>query len=108
MPIKYDAGFGVNFAIGVAIVGGESFTMEHGGRVIKVLARGAHTVRIVDPKAGFFHKPDWAPYEVTLDLASLDEPMVILEARNRGYKWVLSVRILSASAEVEKHEIAIR
>jgi hypothetical protein len=38
----------------------------------------------------------------------MSDPMVVLEARNRGYKWALSVKIHSADDEIERHEIALR
>jgi hypothetical protein len=108
VPIQYDAGFGVTFDIAVAIDGGEAVTLEPGSRIVKALDRSRHTVAIIDPEAGMLHKPDWARYELEFDLASMSEPMVVLEARNRGYKWALSVKILSADDEIERHEIALR
>jgi hypothetical protein len=108
VPIQYDASFGVNFEIGIAIDGGETITLEPGSRIIRSLDRSRHTVAIIDPEAGMFHKPDWSRYELVFDLASLSEPAVVLEAHNRGYKFALSVKILSAEAEIEKHEIALR
>jgi hypothetical protein len=107
VPIQYDAGFGVGFDVGVTIDGGEREIVEPGARIVRRLDRGAHGIGISDPNSGFLHPPDWSRYEIALDVGAIDRPSVVIEGRNRGYKYTLHVKVLSGDETIEDHEIQL-
>ncbi len=79
-----------------------------GSQIIRTLDASRHSIAIGDPKAGLLHKPDWTHSELVLDLASMSEPKVVVEAQDRGYKFALSVTVSSAGVVVEEREIELR
>jgi len=108
VPIEYDAGFGVNFDIKVAINHDEKSLLKPGARIIKKLTIAKHTITIIDPKKGLFGLPNWNDYDLELDLESVPNPKVIIEARNRLVSFALAVKIVTNGSEVERYKINLR
>ncbi len=108
LPIAYDAGFGVRFDVTLAIDDQPERILEPGQRIVEELSPGKHVLRLIDTKSGLLSKPDWSDYSLVLDPTAIQEPSVVIEARNKVVGFSLVVIIKSNGSEVERHEIELR
>jgi len=104
VTIKYDSRFPNTFSIALAIDGHEDIALEPDSETTKQFSRGQYLIKIVDPKRGMFHKPDWDDYEFTLDLESLSEATILIKSQG-FFRVSITVLISSEGNEAARYKI---
>ena len=105
VPVRYDAGRGVEFSVTLSVDGGSDFELEPGSRRILKLSPGEHVLALSDPRQGLFSKPDWPVFEISLDTRELVDPGISIEARNKILFHTLEIVVMSGEVEHARYKV---